>query len=88
MFPLIIGIYTLENFKEAEAEAEDLNGFFFADLRFWKYDLNGISSTHYKEIGFGWSYAHFKYGDEDKIKNFYNDSKEIGQNEQQGKKGE
>lgn len=29
MFPLTIGAYTLENFKEAEAKYEDLNGFIY-----------------------------------------------------------
>jgi len=37
---------------------------------------------------FEWSYSHFKYDDEDKIKNIYNSSMEIGPNEPQGKEGD
>lgn len=55
VFPLIIGAYTIQNFKEAE----DLNIFHFNELAFHRCDPRGIASTHCKSIGFGWPYVHF-----------------------------
>lgn len=84
VFPLTIGAYSIENFKEAHAKAKQINGFCFIDLGTQNYEPGGIATSHYKEVGFGWAYKHEKKLKEDKVKKFYNASTALGQNEKQG----
>lgn len=83
VFPLTIGVHSLENFKEAEAKVEEIKGFYFVDLSLRKYDPKGVVAVHFKAVGFGWSYRHFKGYEEDIIKKLYNPSREFGMNEKQ-----
>lgn len=64
-FPLTIRAYTLKNFKETEAEVEEMKGFFFVDLDHHRYDPKGIVAAHCKKVGFSWSYIRNKHSHED-----------------------
>ena len=56
--PLTIGAYTVKEFKEVEAEVEDIKGSHFLTFAHRSYDLERIVPTHYKQAKFNWNYQH------------------------------
>ena len=66
---LNIGAYTVKDFREVEAEAEQIRGFFLAPLDYWTYDPKRIVPAHCKHAKFKWSYQHTERPTEDGVRN-------------------
>lgn len=82
-FPLIIRAYTVENFKEVEAEDKELKGYHFVNLNHCTYDLERVVAAHCKRANFNWSYPHSKHAHEYKIRDWYHAARELSPSEQQ-----
>jgi len=68
-FPLTIGAYMVENFKQVEAKADALKGSLFVILNYRTYDLEKIVAAHCKKEKFSWSYSHTQKDIEDRVRN-------------------
>ena len=53
--PLTIRAYTVKDFKEVEAEAEQMRGYHLPTLSHQAYDPNRIIPAHCKRAKFRWS---------------------------------
>lgn len=82
-FPLIIRAYTVENFKEVEAEAKEVKRYHFVTLNPCAYDPERVVAAHCKRANFNWLYPHYKHAHEDKIKDWYHVARELSPSEQQ-----
>jgi len=68
-FAFTIGAYTIGIFKEVEVETEKIYGFHFVKLSHCRDDPKGMVPTHWKKVGYNWSYIHNKHFHEDKLRN-------------------
>ena len=57
-FPLSIGVYQIENFKQAKEEVSILSPFRLSEVTFQRHDPQGKLKEYLQQIGFTWSYAH------------------------------
>ena len=74
---LNITAYTVRNFKEVEAKAEEIKGFHFPPLTHRSYDPERIIPAHCKKAKFKWNYQHTECSVEDKTNNWYNKDSEV-----------
>lgn len=51
-FPLTIGVYVVEKFKQVEAESEELEGIHFMTLNYRTYDPKKVIAAHCKKEKF------------------------------------
>lgn len=82
-FPLTIRAYVVENFKQVEAEAKELDRIHLVTLNYQTYDPEKVVVAHCKKLKFSWSYAHTRKDIKDRIRNWYNSTREIKPSEQQ-----
>lgn len=69
--PLIINAYTMKDFREVEAEAKQVRGFFLPPASYRTYVPERIIPAHYKRAKFKWIYQHTDFLAEDRVKNWY-----------------
>ena len=74
---LTIGAYIVKDFREVEAEAEQIRGFFLEPLDYWTYDPERIVPTHCKQAKFKWSYQHTEWPVEYGVRNWYKKDREL-----------
>lgn len=82
-FPLTIGAYVVEKFKQVEVKAKELEGSHFVTLNYRTYDPEKVVAAYCKKAKFSWSYTHTRKNLEDGIRNWYNSTREINPIEQQ-----
>ena len=75
--PLTIDAYTVKDFREVEAEAEEMRGFHLGPLDHRTYDQERIVPDHCKRAKFKWSYQHTECPYEDEKRNRYNADREL-----------
>ena len=62
--PLTIGAYTVKNFREVGAEAEEIKSYHLRTLEYRTYDPERIVPEHCKKAKFKWNYQHVERPEE------------------------
>ena len=70
--PLTVSTYTVKDFREVEAEAEEMRSYRLGPLDHWTYDPERIVPDHYKRAKFKWNYQHTECPGKDERRNWYN----------------
>lgn len=70
--PLTIATCIVKDFREVEAEAEEMKIYHLESLDHWTYDPERIIPDHCKQAKFKWNYQHTECSSEYKIRNWYN----------------
>ena len=56
--PLFMGVYKIENFKQAKEEVSILSSLRLKEVTSRSHDPQGKMKEHLQQIGFTWRYAH------------------------------
>ena len=75
--PLTIGTYRVKEFRDVEAEVEEMRGFCLRPLDHRTYDPERIVPNHCKRAKFKWSYQHTECPYEDEKINWYNVDRQL-----------
>ena len=70
--PLTIDSYTVKDFREVEAEEEEMRSYRLGPLDHQTYDLERIVPDHCKWAKFKWNYSHTECPGENEKRNWYN----------------
>ena len=79
--PLTIGAYTIKDFREVEAEAEEMKSYHLGALDHRTYDPERIVPDHCKRAKFKWNYQHTECPGEDERRNWYNANRKLAPGE-------